>query len=453
MFSTIRNRLTLFFAGLMIIFLISTNAISYYLLSSIIYDDREKEIIRLANREAQEHAKELFKHDTTLPNEKKRGNKSESESFKELEKESNRGDVKKAAQQTVITLQPFYYVLDWQGNQIAGDEPWSKLREDMIEYLKHWRPKPSEIRYNQFRVDDKNILLIFAGQPIYIDNQYVGSVFTGADISQATIVLRQYMIILIALSGVFLLASVFLSYLMSGKAMIPIIRSFTKQQQFTADASHELRTPLCVIQSSLEVIEAEEKARLSTFSRQVLDDLKDEVRRMSQLLANLLTLARADSSEIQLHIEVFSLNEELERLYRKFQPVAVANHQQLKFDLPAELWISADRERLVQLLLILLDNANQYSEKPGTITITAETKGKTLVLSVSDTGKGIPADKQKEIFERFYRVDSSHTRTSDNAGLGLSIAKWIVKAHHGTIKIASEPGQGSTFTILLPRSV
>ena len=392
MFSTIRNRLTLFFAGLMIIFLISTNAISYYLLSSIIYNDREKEIIRLANLEAQEHAKELFKLAATLPNEK-RGNKSESESFKELEKESNKGDDdnhnEKADQQTAITLHPFYYVLDWQGNQIDGDEPWPKLREEMIEYLKHWRPKPSEIRYNQFRVDDKNIHLIFAGQPIFKDNQYVGSVITGADISQETIVLRQYMIILIALSGVFLLVSIFLSYLMFGKAMIPIIRSFTKQQQFTADASHELRTPLCVIQSSLEVIEAEEKARLSTFSRQVLDDLKDEVRRMSQLLANLLTLARADSSEIQLDIEVFSLNEELERLYRKFQPVAVANQQQLQFDLPEELWISADRERLVQLLLILLDNAIQYSEKPGTITIAAETRGKSLALSVSDTGKGI----------------------------------------------------------------
>lgn len=453
MFSTIRNRLTLFFTGIMIIFLVSTNAISYYLLSSIIYNDQEKEIIRLSNLEVKGHAGKLLQHTATAQNDEKRRNESESESFKKLEKRSTKGDGEKAEQHTAITLHPFYYVLDWQGNWIAGDEPWSELQEEMIEYLKYWMPKPSEIRYKQIKVDDKNIHLIFSGQPIFKDSQYVGSIFTGADISQEAIVLRQYMTILISLSGVFLLVSVFLGYLMSGKAMTPIIRSFTKQQQFAADASHELRTPLSVILSSLEVIEAEEKARFSPFSRQVLDDLKDEVKRMSQLVANLLTLARADSSEIQLHVEVFSLNEELERLYRKFQPVAAVNRQQLQFDLPTELWISADRERLVQLLLILLDNAIQYSEKPGTITISAETRGKMLALSVSDMGKGIPADKQKDIFERFYRVDSSRTRTSSNAGLGLSIAKWIVEAHHGTIKIASEPGQGSTFTILLPQHV
>lgn len=443
MFAKTRRRLALNFAGLMIIFLILVNAISYYLLSSIIYNDREKEILQLVNLEAKTHTEELLEF--TAP----RSKEHEKDDTEEDDDDDHGYEGEKAAG---LALVPFVYVLDATGKRINGDVNPSRLEREMISLLQEWDPDADEIRYERFEYDEKPIRYVFTGRSLFDDHRYIGSVYAGMDITQETNVLHQYVLILISLSGFFLLGSIFLGYLMAGGAMKPIIRSFTKQQQFTADASHELRTPLSVILSSLEVIEAEEGKSFSPFTRRVLDDLKDEVKRMSQLIANLLTLARADSSDIQLHVEAFSLDEELERVYRIFQPIANKEGQQLLLDLSPNLRIHADRERIVQLILILLDNALQYSDKPGTITISGKVSDKMATLSVADSGKGIPLNRQKDIFERFYRIDSSRNRTGNQTGLGLSIAKWIVEAHHGTIKVDSIPGQGSTFTILLPRN-
>ncbi|MEB3102190.1 sensor histidine kinase [Ferviditalea candida] len=448
MFKKTRNRLTLFFAGIMIVFMIVFNGISYLILSSIIYSEREKEIQFLAEMQVEEHTRELIAANPQASRNVDRKNEGHDEENKEHE---DSGQGREKTPKNKLILRPFYYVLDRSGNWVAGEQPSQLNKDRIVQQLKKWIPKSEEVKYLDYRTKSQGEMhLLFAGRPVYVNGNYMGSVYTGADISQQTEIFKKLMMILSVMSGLFFVVSVMLGYAMSGRAMIPIIRSFQRQRQFVADASHELRTPLSVLQSSLEVIEDEERGRMGPFSVQVLDDMKDEVKRMSALVAHMLTLARADAAEIQLQIEEFPLVEELEKLMRRFQPLAAEKEQQLMVEAESNLQVRADRERIRQLLIILIDNAIQYTPEGGSIRVAVQPKGDILTISVSDTGIGIPAEKQKDIFERFYRVDPSRSRSAGNAGLGLSIAKWIAESHGGAIKVESEQGKGSTFIVSLP---
>jgi signal transduction histidine kinase len=422
-----RLRLTLQFTGMMITFLISFNAIGYYLLSSTVFSGREQEIQVLADQEMKEHSPDL-EHDRDKLNPW-----GEEEENAEDEGYEHSREMREPV---ATSLLPFYLILDSEGQRIAGDWPHALDQDALVRQLDHWLPKSGEVKYLDYR-DDQN-------------NKYLGSIVTGADITQQTEILHHLIRILIALSVLFLAVSAVLGHVMSGRAMVPISRSFERQRQFVADASHELRTPISIIHASLEVIEAEEGDRMQPFSRQVLDDMKDEVQRMSSLAGHLLALARADTGKLQLRMESFDVREELETLMRKTQPLAAAKNLQLSLEADAGLRIQADRERFRQLAVILVDNAIQYTPDHGQIRIAAGRQDARLVLSVSDTGIGIPKEKLEDIFERFYRADASRSHTKGNAGLGLSIAKWIAESHGGTITAESEPGQGSTFTLVIP---
>lgn len=450
MFSKTRKKLTLFFATLMILFLISFNGIGYFVLSSIVYSEREREIQILADKLAEKYKKELVRKSETINNGKVKARELRIKKDDEEHKEED-DDFREVLEGSRTVLRPFYFILNARGDFVAGDYPPGFNLDEGMQEIKSWIPKPGEVRYLTMKTaNGPKMNLLFSGRPVYQQEEYLGSVYTGAEISQQLNVLHQLMLVLAGLSVLFLLLSVFLGYLMSGRAMIPIIRAFNKQKQFVADASHELRTPISVIQASLEVLEAEEQERLQPFSKQVLMDLKDEVKRMSGLVAHMLTLARADSSEYELRPEPFSMNEELEKLYRKVLPLAEAKSQHLNLKTEPYLEVSADRERILQLLMILVDNAIQYTPENGTIEIFAKSQNGLLILAVSDNGIGIAKEKQQEIFERFYRGDKSRSRSEGNLGLGLSIAKWIVESHGGTIRIQSESGKGSIFAVSLP---
>lgn len=444
MFTKTRHKLTLYFAGIFIVFMIVINGICYFLLSSIIYSKSEKEIQILADIELEEHAPDLI-----IWNSKTQHDSGDGESGHGELEHGNEHEGDRNKKEDITFLLPVYYVIDSNGQWVAGNQQTSLNETEIIGQLSHWLPKTGEAKYITYKSGKKEeVHLLFAGRSVYKQGIYWGSVYTGADITQQVGVFQKLMAILLALSVVFFFISVFLGYVMSGRAMVPIVRSFERQRQFVADASHELRTPLSVIQSSMEVIEFEEGDRMQTFSKQVLDDMKDEVKRMSSLIAHLLTLARSDSDELQLQLESFSVNDELGKIWRKLQPLASENRLQLSIDANSGLQIHADRERFRQLMMILIDNAMQYTPENGQIRINAKQIGNQCLLSVSDTGIGIPKDKLKDIFERFYQVDPS--RSGGNSGLGLSIARWIVESHGGTIKVESDLGKGSTFTVILP---
>ncbi|WP_333595788.1 HAMP domain-containing sensor histidine kinase, partial [Anaerospora hongkongensis] len=246
-----------------------------------------------------------------------------------------------------------------------------------------------------------------------------------------------------------------IGHLLAGRAIVPIRQSFMRQREFVADASHELRTPLSILLTSVDVVRTDDNNRLSTFSMQVLDDMKSEVKRMSKLVGDLLTLARADAGVNNIVKERFDLNTVTKQVVRSVQLLADEKglNLQLSFDNTQSNFIFADRERIGQLLLILIDNALKYTLPGGTVNVRVgylEGPRNNISIIVEDTGVGISAEHIGSIFNRFYRVDKVRAHEEESSGIGLAIAKWIVDAHGGVIKVKSIPGEGSSFIVHLP---
>ena len=438
MFSKTRRRLTIYFSILMILFLLAFNGTGYLLLSAYVYSSQERQIQEITDNYLREQ-RETLEHLL--------------EGREERERRAGRTRERSGRDGWPAgTLRIYYLVVDANREVVSGNIPLLEQPEELIRQLTAWQPRRGENRYFTVEVPgEAKIELVVAGRPIYDDGEHLGTLYAGADVSAQKAVLRKLLLVLAGLSAIFVLISALFGYVMSGRAMKPIADSFERQKRFVSDASHELRTPLSIIQASLEVLEAEEGGKMGDFSRQVLNDLKDETRRMSSLVTHLLALAQGDSSELSLNLETFTLRDEIMKVIRQVKPLAQEKELFIEADIPSDLPVYADKERLRQLLLILLDNALRYTPKGGGgITVTAKPDGREVALSVKDTGIGIPEEKHEEIFERFYRIDPSRGRSEGQAGLGLSIAKWIAEAHGGRISVQSSPGQGSTFTVRLP---
>lgn len=298
--------------------------------------------------------------------------------------------------------------------------------------------------------------LLLGGKPLIIAGDSYGTLYA---LKEATGEYKLFDRLLLVLAGIGLLfcaAALFLSARMSARAMIPIRKSYQRQLEFVADASHELRTPLSVFQSSLDALEMEEVFDREPFAKKLLGHLKVEVKRMTELTGSLLTLARSDSEEHHLALAKIDIAEEARRMAETFRPLADERNLSLTAKTGPAVWMQADSARIRQLMVILLDNAMKYTPPGGHVTIRVDLEGdkrKLAVLSVDDTGIGIPEEDRERIFERFYRVDKSRARAEDlqgGHGLGLSIAKWIAEAHHGNIRVSPNPGGGSVFTVHLP---
>jgi signal transduction histidine kinase len=181
--------------------------------------------------------------------------------------------------------------------------------------------------------------------------------------------------------------------------------------------------------------------------QEALDDLAEETDRLQGLVENLLQLARGEKG-LKLHREEIDLSLLLADVGDSLRPLADNKHLILTCDLPPSLIISGDTDQLIRLIVNLLDNAIKYTER-GTITISAQDKKEDAIIEVTDTGIGISPEHVPHIFKRLYTVDSA--RSSGGAGLGLSIARQIVQAHGGGIEVQSEVGNGTRFTVYLPK--
>jgi len=224
-------------------------------------------------------------------------------------------------------------------------------------------------------------------------------------------------------------------------------KAFERQRQFTADASHELRTPLSVIEA--EATLALRRERSPDEYQKSLVSVNEEVDYMSSILEKLLMLARADAGKEQMNF----INVNLKDLITAIAPdiEMLANEKGLQFALSVEdgLVTKGDEIKLKQLFLNLLDNDIKYTAE-GKVSISLSQLDKNAVITISDTGMGIPPEHLPHIFERFYRVDKARSRSEHGTGLGLAIVKYIVDAHNGKIEVTSELGKGSTFTVTLP---
>jgi signal transduction histidine kinase len=250
---------------------------------------------------------------------------------------------------------------------------------------------------------------------------------------------RQERIVLLALGGggvLGLALTVAGSLYLTGRALVPAREAFERQQRFVADASHELRTPLALLR-----LEAEDMGeRLNV--RQEARPLIRQVDRITRLVESLLSLARMDEGDMLPAREPVPVQPLLETARAQAERLAAAGVR-VECTSAADLWVAGDPDQLRQVLLILIDNACRATPAGGTIDLRAEGARDGVMITVADTGPGIPADHLSRVFERFYRADKARSRGSGGAGLGLSIAKEIVTAHGGVIWLESEEGRGT----------
>ncbi|HSR09827.1 MAG TPA: heavy metal sensor histidine kinase [Thermodesulfobacteriota bacterium] len=226
--------------------------------------------------------------------------------------------------------------------------------------------------------------------------------------------------------------------------------SFRQIRQFSADASHELQTPLTILKGEIEV--ALRSARKPEEYERVLRSSLEEIERIARLVDGLLLLARADAGVLRMDIRPTDLKRVAEQVYGQATVLAEKKGVDLRLGTVEEISVPADPERLRRVLLNLVENAVKYTPCGGRVTISLGRRGDRAAVRVRDTGMGIAPEERERIFDRFYRSADARARGEGGAGLGLCIARSIVEAHRGTIEVESAPGQGSTFTVLLPLS-
>jgi heavy metal sensor kinase len=226
-------------------------------------------------------------------------------------------------------------------------------------------------------------------------------------------------------------------------------RGVEEKHRLVADASHELRTPLAAMRAELDISLRGDD--LTPAAREVLESTLEEVERMSRTVDNLLTLARVDEGRLELLAGPLDLAEAGEAAADSLRSLAHAKGVRLEVDgEPCE--VRADSQRVHQALINFIENAIKYAQPGGEVRITSWCREDEVGVTVSDNGPGIPAAAQPHVFDRFYRVDPARGRGGGGSGLGLAICREIATAHGGRVWVESEPGEGSAFTLALPRT-
>lgn len=221
------------------------------------------------------------------------------------------------------------------------------------------------------------------------------------------------------------------------------------RNQFVSNASHELKTPLATMKIMIEslIYQPEMDNELRT---EFLSDVNQEINRLSSIVSDLLTLVQVDSHSSRLNRERMSLAEVIKDTDHRLSPMAAQRGQTVTLSLQDSCDMYADKAKLQQVVYNLMENAVKYTPRDGWIKVNLQRVGRDAVLTVSDSGPGIPRESLPHVFERFYRVDKARGRESGGTGLGLSIVQQYVNLHGGSVKAVSEEGQGAVFTVELP---
>mgnify|MGYP001793863542 FL=1 len=290
---------------------------------------------------------------------------------------------------------------------------------------------------------------------VQINNQILGYLRVSHPWFEVSKPSRQLVIDLSIWSGLIIVATGTIGWLLSGLAMAPVRQSYQQLKQFTADASHELRNPIAVIQTNVQVALADPEPD-AVFQHSQLQVVERLTRRLGRLVDNLLFLARQDGGLIPMQWEELDLHKLLSEVIE--EQALIAQGQGLKLVYQGAdsqpLTIIGDRDQLLRLFTNLISNAIQYTPE-GSVTVDLDSthwQGRDAYqITVCDTGIGISKELQSQVFDRFYRVDKARSRRDGTgSGLGLAIAKAIINNHQGHIQLDSQVGKGTTIRATLP---
>lgn len=431
MLSKIKTKLTLVYTLSMVLLLMVFVIVIYSAFKWQVYTERENEVDLLTKQIAKEQIDLLKRSKSVLHP-------------IIIEKDDNRD----------ISGQIFYYVYDAHGREIKADLPLPLVRDVAYKEIRTWNEEDDEIKTIVTRINKgQEVTIMIVAKKVYFGSEFLGTVYVGRDVTGYYQVLNRSVIPLFSVSLVFLLLVAFIAHYFSGRAMIPIKDSYIRQQEFVADASHELRTPLSIIITALDVLCQDKKTVFSPLANQIIENIKNETRKMSRIVKDMLTLARVDAGVDTFSKELFDVGAVIEDVVRAMQPLAAKKSIQLTCVIPKNTTVCTDQVKLKQLLQILIDNGIKYTPPEGRVSISVicpQDSSTSVTIEVEDTGIGIAPEQKELIFERFYRVDKVRSRKEGGTGLGLAIAQWIVKSMGGTIKVESAIDKGSRFTVRLP---
>ena len=221
------------------------------------------------------------------------------------------------------------------------------------------------------------------------------------------------------------------------------------RQEFVANVSHELKTPMTSVKVLADSLIAQQDAPAELY-REFMLDIADEIERENKIINDLLALVKLDKAAAELNISVINMNELTEIILKRLRPIARKNDVELLLVSTREIVAEVDEVKMSLVLSNLIENAIKYNKEHGKVTVTLDADHQYFTVEVTDTGIGIPEECMSQIYERFYRVDKSHSREIGGTGLGLAITRNAVLLHRGSIKVESREGEGTTFLVKIP---
>ena len=221
------------------------------------------------------------------------------------------------------------------------------------------------------------------------------------------------------------------------------------RQEFVSNVSHELKTPLTSMKVLADSLLMQEDVPVELY-KEFMEDITEEIERENKIINDLLSLVKMDKTASDLNIKSENINELVERILKRLQPIAAQNNVEVVFESFRPVIAEVDEVKLTLAITNLVENAIKYNKEEGWVQVSLNSDHKYFYLKVSDSGMGIPQDSIDHIFERFYRVDKSHSREIGGTGLGLAIARNAIIMHRGAVKVHSEEGVGTTFTVRVP---
>ncbi len=223
----------------------------------------------------------------------------------------------------------------------------------------------------------------------------------------------------------------------------------SSRQEFVSNVSHELKTPITSMKVLADSLVQNEQADLNMY-KEFMADIVDEIDRESEIITDLLTLVKTDKKSAELNIATIDINNLLEIILKRVAPLADARGIAITYESYRDVEADVDEVKLTLALTNIIENAIKYNVDNGWIKVTLNSDHKNFYVKVADSGVGIPDDCKDKVFERFYRVDKARSRDTGGTGLGLAITRNIILMHDGTIKLYSQSGEGTTFTIKIP---